>query len=261
MRPDEDQPVRDEDLHAYVDDCLAPDHRAIVAQRLRENPDTAARAADYGAQRDGLRAALGGIADEPLPPRLDLNALIARREMQRRSTWRMAAAVVLALGLGGSGGWLLHGAADPPPNAVAELVREAVANHVVYTADLGRPTEFGADQRADLSRWVSDRLKLPVTLPDLSASGFRFMGGRLAATPEGAAGMFMYRDARVVWLTVFMRPFPGAPSAQMRAVYSGGLDGCAWIEKGVGYMVVGRLPQAEVWNVARQVQRQMAAPI
>jgi anti-sigma factor RsiW len=260
------QPVPEDDLHAYVDNRLDPDRRAAVARFLAANPDASVRVTAYSAQRDGLRAALAKVAETPLPPGLDLRALIRQRgarrlAMSRRSTWRLAAGVVLALGLGGSGGWLMHGALMPRPNDVAELAREAMANHVLYTAEHGRPTELGADQGGDLSRWVSDWLKVSVRPPDLSSAGFRFLGSRLAATAAGPAGMFMYHDNTVGWLTVFVRPFPGAPTVPMRAVESGGLDGCAWIEKGMGYMVVARLPRAEVRDVARQVQQQLAAAI
>ena len=36
-----------------------------------------------------------------------------------------------------------------------------------------------ASDSAQLVQWVSNRLKQPVTLPDLTGSGYRLMGGRL----------------------------------------------------------------------------------
>ena len=86
------------------------------------------------------------------------------------------------------------------------MAQQAVANHVVYTADLRRPTELGAQQRDDLARWVSNRLNHQVAPPDLSADGYSYMGGRLAATPDGPAGMFMYDGPKGVRLTVFVLP-------------------------------------------------------
>jgi anti-sigma factor RsiW len=253
----EDQTVRDEDLHAYIDNQLTPERRTTVGQFLREDPVAAERVSAFSAQRDGLRAALAAFAEAPVPRRLDLNALSSWCEEPRRSTWRMAAAIVLALGLGGSGGWFLHGTMSPRPNNLAELLREAVANHMVYTADHGQPAEFEVTPDTNPSR-QAERLKWPMTPPDLSAAGFRFMGGRRAATPDGPpASMFVFRDDRVTWLTVFLRSFPGASAVPITAVQSGRLQGCAWIENGVGYMVVAALPQSEVRRLADDVRRQL----
>jgi anti-sigma factor RsiW len=255
------RPVPEEDLQAYVDNLLDADRRAVVARFLQENPDAAARVAAYSAQRETLRAALAGYAEAPVPSRLDVARLIQLRLANRRAAWRIAAAVVLALGVGGSGGWILRGALVPPTSSVTLLVREAVANHVVYTADRRRPTELGADQREDLARWVSNRLNLPVAPPDLATYGFHYMGGRLAATSEGPAGMFMYQNEQGLRLTVFLRPVGSAPSVPMEHVDSGKLGGCAWIAKGVGYTVVADMPAAELKRVADLVQEQLHAAI
>ena len=131
---------------------------------------------------------------------------------RRRLPWRAAAAVLLAFGLGGAGGWFLHGGQQPPTAAITLLAQQAVANHVVYTADRRRPTELGAQQRDDLARWVSNRLNHQVAPPDLSADGYSYMGGRLAATPDGPAGLFMYDGPQGVRLTVFVLPLNAAAS-------------------------------------------------
>ena len=75
-----------------------------------------------------------------------------------------------------------------PQRTLPLLTQDAVANHMVYSADKRRPTELGATQRDDLARWVSNRLNHPVAPPDLSAEGYSYMGGRLAATSDGPAG-------------------------------------------------------------------------
>ncbi len=251
--------VPEEDLQAYVDNLLDADRRAVVTRYLQENPEAAARVAAWSAQRETLRAALASHAEAPLPRRLDVHMLVQLRLAQRRALWRTAAAVLLALGLGGSGGWLLHGVLVPPPGSVTLLVQEAVANHIVYTADRRRPTELGADQREDLARWVSNRLNHPVTPPDLSSAGYHYMGGRLAATPEGPAGMFMYQNDAGLRLTVFVRPAGAAPSVPMEHIDAGKLGGCAWIDKGVGYTVVGAMPSDELRRIAGQIQLQLDA--
>lgn len=257
--PDAPRPVTEEDLHAYVDGLLPPDRHAEVARYLDDQPEVADRVAAYRAQREGLRAALAGMASEPIPPHLDLQLLVQQRLSERRTIWRVAAAVLLAFALGGAGGWLGHARYGFSPNALTELARDAVANHVVYTADRRRPTELGAEQRQDLARWVSNRLNHVVAPPDMSNMGYHYMGGRLAATPQGPAGLFMYQDDEGVRLTVFVLPMRGADHADMRDVDVGGMLGCAWIDKGIGYTVVAPVPAPELRHLADHVRRQLAS--
>jgi anti-sigma factor RsiW len=231
------------------------DRQSAVLRYLQEHPDVARQVAAWRAQRDELRAAFHAVADEPIPPRLGMERLIQQR-LGRRVTWRVAAATLLAFGLGGAGGWFLHGGLQPPTAAITLLAQQAVANHVVYTADRRRPTELGAQQRDDLARWVSNRLNHQVAPPDLSADGFSYIGGRLAATPDGPAGLFMYDGPDGVRLTVFVLPLKAAPSMPIQPVDVAHVDGCAWIDKGIGYTVVGRLPVPELRRLAELVKRQ-----
>jgi len=258
---DPGRPIAEEELHASVDDQLEPERRPAVQHYLQEHPDVARRVAAWRAQRDALRSAFASVADEPIPPRLSLERLVQERLGQRWFGWRAAATVVLALGLGGSGGWFLHGGLQPPASTVTLLAQQAVANHVVYTADLRRPTELGAQQRDDLARWVSNRLHHQVAPPDLGADGYSYMGGRLAATPDGPAGMFMYDGPKGVRLTVFVLPLSTAAALPIQPIDVAHVDGCAWIDKGIGYTVVAGLPPTELRRIAEQVRQQFGGAI
>jgi len=255
-----DNPIPESDLHAYVDGQLPPERAAEVARGLLESAETAERIAAYAAQREALRAGFAAVAAEPLPPRLNLEAVVAERladrAAERRLVWRAAAAVVLAFLLGGAGGWGLRARIAGAPSELTLLAREAIANHTVYAADRRRPTELGAGQREDLARWVSNRLKRTVAPPDMGSTGFHYMGGRLAATPQGPAGLFMYQDEAGVRLSVFVLPMPGMADAAAHLVTVGSMDGCAWIDKGVGYTVVAPIPAAELRRLAAHVRQQ-----
>jgi anti-sigma factor RsiW len=262
----ESHDIGEDDLHAYVDNQLAPERRAAVAHYLSENPDDAERVAGYIEMRDTLRAALAEQATLPMPARLNPH-LIAYRRRTRQTIWRAAAAVVLAFGLGGGGGWVLHERLAPPPGAVTVVLREAMANHIVYTADRRRPTELGADQRDDLARWVSNRMNRQVAPPDLTSTGFIYIGGRLAATGSGPAGIFMYQNAANVRLTIFVRPVDGPTGnsagnpgsikdeARLEHVGAGPVDGYGWVSNGLGYSVIAAVPTGELHRVAEQVQQ------
>jgi anti-sigma factor RsiW len=254
---DPSRPIAEEDLHAWVDGQLDADRQPAVSRYLQDHPDIARRVAVWRGQRGALRAAFAAVSDEPIPSRLQLDRLI--RLARRGAIWRTAASVLLAFGLGSAAGWLLHSGLQPPGTAaITLLAQQAVSNHVVYTADRRRPTELGAQQRDDLARWVSNRLNHQVEPPDLSADGFSYMGGRLAATPDGPAGLFMYDGPQSVRLTVFVLPLKTAGEMPIQHVDFAHVDGCAWIDKGIGYTVVGKLPPSELRRIAEQVRQQLS---
>lgn len=250
------RPIAEEELHAWVDGQLDADREPVIVRYVQDHPEIARKVDSWRAQREALRAAFGMVAAEPIPPRLGLERLIQQRLGRRSVTWRIAASTLLAFGLGGGGGWLLHGGLQPPAATITLMAQQAVANHVVYTADRRRPTELGAQQRDDLTRWVSNRLKHQVAPPDLAANGFSYIGGRLAATPDGPAGLFMYDGPDGVRLTVFVLPLGDVGSAPIQHIEAENVDGWAWIDKGMGYTVVGKLPLPELRRVADLVRQQ-----
>ncbi len=197
------RPITEDDLHAYVDRVLEPERQAEVATYLAEHPDVARRISAFSDQRNLLRAALAPIADEPLPPQLNLSRMIESRRRRLPVWWAVAA--MLMLSLGGVGGWVIRGSLQASPVGLAALAQEAANSYKVYAPDRVRPVEMRATDSAQLVQWVSNRLKQPVTLPDLTGSGYRLMGGRLIATSHGPAAMFMYDDDRGDRLVVLTR--------------------------------------------------------
>jgi anti-sigma factor RsiW len=251
---DAGRPLAEEDLHAYVDGFLDAECRAAVERYLQAHPDAAERVAAYGAQRRELREALAGPAQEPIPPRLNLARLVEARLTRRHTPWRAAAAVVLAVGLGGAGGWW---AGSRPPAGIAALAGEAVASYAVYAVDKHRPVEIWAAQRDDLTRWVSNRLNRPVTAPDLSAAGYELLGGRLVASQHGAAALFVYQDASGRRLIIYVRPMSGGQMTPIEPIDTAAVDGCAWIDRGVGYSLVGAETYDKLLELSRQVRQEM----
>ncbi len=256
---DPGRPISEEELHAFVDDQLDRDASSLTSRATcRSTPMSRAGSPPTGPSARRCVPLSARWRPSRIPPRLDLQLLIQQRLAQRRIPWRAAAAVLLAFVLGGAGEWFLHFGAPEPTLSISLLSEQAVANHMVYTADRRRPTELGADQRDDLARWVSNRLNHKVAPPDLAADGYSYIGGRLAATPDGPAGMFMYDDKQGVRLTVFVLPLSGAENSPMQHVESAKVDGVAWIDKGIGYTVVGKLPQEELRRLAEQVRQQLS---
>jgi anti-sigma factor RsiW len=254
-----ERPISTDELHAYVDDRLAPDHRRQVEHLLDTQPEQAESVAAYRVQRDGLRWAFAAHAAEPIPPELNLNRLLEARLGRRPAWWRAAAVVALCLGLGGAAGWYLG--TSPAPSriqlAMSLLQQQAMASHAVYAADGRHPIEVTAAESDHLSQWLSNRLRRSVAPPDLSALGYRLLGGRLLATERGgAAALFVYDDAQGNRLSVLLRPMAPELHAARIDTEQGPLTGCTWIGGGMGYAVVGTAPDRALDQIADQISRQ-----
>ena len=182
-----------------------PSERRKSPPIWKATPTSPGASPPFSDQRDLLRKALAPIADEPLPPQLNLSRIIENRRRRPSPVW-WAVAAMLMLSIGGLGGWVMRGSLQASPGGLAALAQEAAYSYSVYAPDRVRPVEMRASDSAQLVQWVSNRLKQPVTLPDLTGSGYRLMGGRLIATSHGPAAMFMYDDDRGNRLVVLTRP-------------------------------------------------------
>src|SRR5262249_57993866 len=75
---DQNSPVTEAELHAYVDDEIPADRRGAVEAWLASHPEDAARVAQWRAPADAVRARSGILASQPGPARLDLDKLTPR---------------------------------------------------------------------------------------------------------------------------------------------------------------------------------------
>ncbi|WP_084584476.1 anti-sigma factor family protein [Sphingomonas azotifigens] len=252
-----ENPVTEAELQAHVDGRLPPAREQAVLAWLSAHPEEARRIAAYRAQADALRQALDGIGDEPVPAALDL-----RLQLRRRTLWarlRPAAAAACAAGLllaGGAGGWALRGQALPPQAGTAALAREAVSTYTVYASDTARPVELPASQRVALDSWFSKRLARPIRAPDLAPAGLTLIGGRLVATPHGAAALYLYRDGTGRRLAVYLRPMEVEQTARMQSRREGAVAGWTWADAGLGFGVFGTAPEADLHSAADLVRSQ-----
>lgn len=249
------RPIAEDDLHAYVDGVLEPERRVEVAAYLEGHPDVAKRIAGFADQRELLRKALAPIADEPLPPQLNLSRIIEGRQ-RRRLPFGWAIAAMLMLSIGGLGGWVIRGSLQASPGGLAALAQEAAYSYQVYAPDRVRPVEMRATDSAQLVQWVSNRLHQPVKLPDLTTSGYRLMGGRLIATSHGPAAMFMYDDDHGDRLVMLTRPMQSDQSAPMAPHSQDNVVGFAWADGGMGYSLVGQAAAESLRPIANEVRRQ-----
>jgi anti-sigma factor RsiW len=77
----------------------------------------------------------------------------------------------------------------------------------MMVVDQAAKVDFRPTSAGDLQRWLTRRVGASARLPDLSAAGFRAVGGRLFTTDSGAtAAMVLYQDDAGRTLSFYLRP-------------------------------------------------------
>ncbi|HWV22019.1 MAG TPA: anti-sigma factor [Devosia sp.] len=246
-------------LMAYADGTLAPADRAEVEAYLADRPDAAAEIALTQRQSDGIRTLYGPVAAEPVPPRLSVEKLLKIRQKRRNRVVLHAAAAVVLVGLGLGSGWLLRGQVDRP-NIADRLIADAVSAHTVFVSENRHAVEVGGADSAHLSSWLSNRLQTTLAMPDLSASGLVFLGGRLLPAPDvpgGRAAQLMYEDTDGARLTLYVTPSPG-PGTPSYELANLGLDTALfWADAAISCTITAPYSPEKLQAIARTVFSQL----
>ena len=260
-------PITESDLHAWADRQLPEARRAEVEDHLARNPDVAQRARDYLAQRQALAELHRDALGEPLPERL---ARLAQPPAPDARTWRPPAALqrlaagILVAVLGGLAGWFAHDRMPTqPPLArapVPALAHQAAVAHAVFSPDVRRPVEVGADHEDQLVTWLSKRLGKPVRAPHLGRQGFDLVGGRLLPGDSGPVAQFMYQDAGGQRLTLYVSGENAAGGdTAFRFAREGNVNVFYWVDGSFGYALSAGIDKGRLAEVAKAVYDQLEA--
>jgi anti-sigma factor RsiW len=283
--------ISEHDLQAYVDGRLPAARAHEIAEWLEQEPagrEALERVRAYRRQNDALHAVFDEVLDEAPPARLaDFARTAGRRRNDGRggmdgmrprgaaneSSWRRHAVMLLLVMAGGAGGWLLHDAAGeggtqwwpgarPQVAAIAPitLARQAAVAHNVYSPDLRRPVEVGADQEQALVTWLSRRIGANVRAPKLAPLGYDLIGGRLLPGQSGPVAQFMYQDAGGQRLTLYVsRDQVQSQGTGFRFAQEGKVNVFYWIDGQFGYALSGGIPKNELSRIASSVYEQLQA--
>lgn len=271
MKPD--SPITEADLHAWIDGQLSAERGREVEAYVAARPEEAARVQAWRAQKQELHARFDPVQDETVPQRL----LHAARP---RSTWfaqRYAAGIAIAL-VSAAVSWFARGALDAEASRLASapagpshaastapelsgFARRAAVAHVVYSPDVRRPVEVGADQEQQLVAWLSKRLGTEVKPPSLQALGYELIGGRLLPGDTGPVAQFMYHDAIGQRLTLYVTREAPRLAGESQTAFRFGQDGPVnvfyWVDKNFGYAISGGVERQVLRRVSQEVYRQL----
>lgn len=247
------EPVREDDLHAYVDGALPEARRLEIEAWLASHPDDAARVQVWAGQNQALHAAFDGVLNEPLP--IDL-VRAARRQPARMPYKAVAAALAfVASGLIGYGVGVHTGQPVPAP---LHFARDAAIAHAVFSPEVRHPVEVDAAHAAHLVGWLSKRLGTELRAPDFGALGFELLGGRLLSDESGPVAQFMYQDAGGHRVTLYVRRAAvDKRETAFRHATEDGVEVFYWIDRDFGYALSGQIAHPLMQRLADAAYRQM----
>lgn len=292
---DQQHPVTEDEIHAYVDGTLSEARRADVECELERNPELAARTSDFFSLNSLLHERYDRVMSEPVPARLrDAVSTSApaptvkddaatpqavKNHARAAANWPkfagFAAALVVGIGIGWgthygtdvmnggdvAGGGDTHAelravSADPTMN----FVHEAALAHVVYMPEVERPDTMGARQEQDFVQWLANRLGTDVHPPMLSRSGFELVGGRLLPGPDGDVAQFMYHNAQGERVTLCISHRKVSSNTTAFKLYEDGpVSVFYWIDGDFGYALSGGIDRKVLLQLSHDVYAQLTS--
>ncbi|MBG1232099.1 anti-sigma factor family protein [Aestuariivirga litoralis] len=235
-------------LHAFADGELQGEEKAKIEALLATDAEARRLLEVIRQQKAALHKTFDGVLNEDVPQAL----LRSARHAPLARSWRgwAVAASVAAMLVGGVAGWTLRDFAGT--SAVAEaLPQRALDAFTVYGGEQRHPVEVNADEKDHLQKWLSKRIGVAFTVPDLSAQGYALIGGRLLPQGASPAGLLMYEDASKKRLVVYVAANAAQKDAPFKVEQHGPLVTCSWVEPSMIYAMAGPQSEAEMLPLAQ----------
>jgi anti-sigma factor RsiW len=269
---DQQTPISEEEIHAYVDGTLSDERREEVERAIELNPALAARVSDYFSLNNMFHERYDRVLNEPVPARLRMPE---KRRWLSAANWPqfagMAAALMLGIGIGVGTNMgkdvAAPGASAPsatsntrPVSADASEVfaQKAALAHVVYMPTVSRPAQIGEDHEQDFVQYLANKLGTEVHPPMLTKSGFELAGGRILPGDDGPVAQFMYHNANGerVTLCISHRKV-NANTTAFKLYQEGPVNVFYWVDGDFGYAVSGGIDRKVMLQIAHDVYAQL----
>ncbi|KJH85447.1 transmembrane anti-sigma factor [Pseudomonas fluorescens] len=198
-------PPSDNDLHAYVDHQLSEADRQQVEIYLANHPAAAKRVRAWQQDAQHLRTTLSAALHQSANPNLDPATIRQRLKHRTHRQLANAAVLMVAIGVGGFGGW--HARQMTLLSAAAPMADALQAYRLIAQQGI-LPADYQSGDKQGMQGWLDRYFAQADRLPDLTGAGFKPVSGRLLSTDQGAAAMVVYQDAGGQKISFYIRP-PG----------------------------------------------------
>jgi anti-sigma factor RsiW len=249
-----DCPRAEELLDAYLDGELDLVRSLEVERHLSDCKACTASLADLRALQTAVQTApLRYAPSEDLEYRVRQAFRRASRPRFRGVTMLVASCAaillaVLASWLVVTSGWLGTGF-DPQGREVAEAhVRSLLAAH---------RTDVGSSDRHTVKPWFVGKLDYAPPVPDLTAGGFKLIGGRLDYVEDRPVSCLVYERRQHV-INLFVWPSPSATEVDLTHLEKKGYNLYHWEHGGMTWWAVSDLNANELRSFACLVREQVA---
>jgi anti-sigma factor RsiW len=245
-------------LMAFVDGELDASARQRVAWAIENDPEAREKVRQLRLSAALVRAAFDDPEYLQVPPEA-MRFLETRRKVSisRRQLAFPIAASVLALAF--TGGFAMGARnGETTPDFAEHLLDEIADYHVLYARETEHQVEVAATRRADIERWLGDRLDRSLRVPDLRGRGFTFAGARLLVVDSRPVAQLVYHapgrpNQPLALCITFGPPGRGGPQGDQR----NGLNQLLWRRKGYTYVLVGWEPPALLAALAAEAAPQL----
>ncbi|MEM7720139.1 MAG: anti-sigma factor [Pseudomonadota bacterium] len=248
--------VSEEKLSAFLDGELSEADARAVEAALAEDPSLQAALEALMTADTAAQDAFDMMLNEPVPAALAATVRDAPEAgvaniaaPPEGSKWWAAAAVVLALGLGGAGGYMTGLTQTPTIAAAPGWLVDIADYHAVYAGQTRHLVEVGADEAEHIRTWLTRTVGADVPTPDLTSHGLTFRGARLLVAAGKPVAQLMYTDAedRVVALCLIATDTPRDGTATQTI---GSFDMVSWGGDGANLVIVGDQGRSDLEAIA-----------
>lgn len=239
-------------LSAYLDGEL-PDQEALqVEDWLERDPQAQAQLEALMHADSMVRDAFDAQLQDPVP--LELARAVKSAPMpepealQRRPIWGAMAASLVMLMIGGAGGYALRG--NTAPVQTAGWLHDIADYHAVYAGQGRHLVEVAATESDHIEAWLGKTIGAAFAIPDLSAHGLTFQGGRLLVANGAPVAQLMYRDDQGRVIALCLQSNPSGDAAGFNEQTINGFDFVSWRGTAARYVVIGPQGRSDLNQIA-----------
>ena len=258
-----------ERLSAYLDGELSREEAEKIEALVASDPDVAQEFGALSQLEQGLLDGFGAMLDEPVPPQLERAVQVAQPIEKPANLahppsfgWSSLAAALGLLVIGAGSGALIARSTIEPVTVVAQVgwLDQVAEYHKVYAAQTKHLVEVAASD-ATLATWLANSTGVDVRIPDLSAQGLTFEGGRLLVAGGKPVAQLMYTDANgaVVALCYVAGGDPtlGDGVSDFKTRDFDGFKMVSWKDAEAAYVVIGPDDQSDLTNLAELTSKEL----